>query len=161
MPARLCGLQRESAFLVVAAAAVVVLDCDLQLVTVGSILLPTTVTTAAMAEAQFVAAVLEYSVAAPTVITDCLSLVTAARSRSRAELLGAKSALASAWRRIDHCCDGDVRSWAHSGRFLWMPAHKNVAAIFSLTKCRLLRQDRCLLLRQNRCLLLRQGYALS
>ena len=75
----------------VAAAAIVVLDSELQLVAVASLLLPTNVTTAAMAEAQVVAAVLEYSVAAPTIFTDCLSLVTAARTRSRAELLGAKS----------------------------------------------------------------------
>jgi hypothetical protein len=84
--------------------------------------------TAAAAEAWALATVLKASPTIPQMKTDCLSLIRAAESGSKAAT-AAKRPLARIWKGVGHTLDADINQIAKAERLGWVPAHQSLGMI--------------------------------
>ena len=107
--------------LAVAAAALVVVSDGGELLAVAGVRLPPAVRTAPAAEASAIALATAFSVSPPRIVTDCKSLLTAARAGA-ARATAASSPLAGIWNAIVASCNGDLTTLADE-QLIWMPAH--------------------------------------
>ena len=107
--------------LATAAAAVVLVGSDGELVAFGEALLPASVRTSGAAEAHGLLLAVTMSVSPPRVVTDCLSLLDAARAWPAA--VAANRPLAGVWSLIGAAMDGAARRLIDGGLLTWMPSH--------------------------------------
>ena len=108
--------------------AVVVVSTAGDLVAFGHAIPPAWVRTAAAAELWAVMIVLMANLAPPVIVTDCLSILEAAKIGTT-KTTSPSRMLAQIWAQIAVTLDADVCSLIASGHLLWMPAHGPVSAI--------------------------------
>ena len=108
--------------------AIVAVSTSGELVAFGNAVPAPWVRTAAAAELWAVMLVLAYTIQPPRIVTDCLSILTAAAA-GLALAAGPDRPLAQLWARIATILDADVSVLCTRGHLVWMPAHGAAASI--------------------------------
>ena len=108
--------------------AIVVVSTANDLVAFGNAVPAPWVRTAAAAELWAVMLVLSMTPEPPPIVTDCLSILSAAAAGSRVAT-GPDRPLAQLWVIIETFLDADVSVLSMQGRLTWMPAHGSAATI--------------------------------
>ena len=108
--------------------AIVVVSTSGDLVAFGNAVPAPWVRTAAAAELWAVMLVLAYTIKPPQIITDCLSILSAATAGS-ASAAAPNRLLAQLWVRIAMLLDTDVSVLSTCGYLILMPAHGAAATI--------------------------------
>ena len=107
--------------------AILVVSAAGDLVAFGNAVPPPWVRTAAASEVWALMLVLTVAIAPPPILTDCLSLLSAAACGS-ASVTRPPLPLAHLWSRIAALLDGDVSVLATSALLTWIPAHGGSAS---------------------------------
>ena len=116
-----------------AACAIAVCDESGALVGLAEVRLPSSVTTAAEAEAWAIFFAVSRCPSAPRMVTDCLSLLKTAECGT-ASATAASRRLGGLWMRIAAAVDGNLASLVEQGRLVWMPAHQTAAETARVAK---------------------------